>query len=119
MRHIYSLIGFLFLSGCASGPQAAECYSPAWELENYQAQVNAANPGLKWTDFTPEERTRALGVINNSPPVTGYVYNRIGYFSSDNHSVVLVVFMVDNCVWEAKMTPRNMLKFLLGNGQNT
>ena len=103
----------LLLTGCATAAQQ-ECATSNWEWSNYRATVEAQTPGLKWTELTNGERVNALRNINSSDPVTGWGYNRIGYFSRGSHSMVLMVFMMDNCVWENRMTPARALRAMIG-----
>ena len=110
---IRSLAFALLLAGCASAaPQ--ECASPDWTWPNYRTLIEDQTPGLKWTELTSGERINALRNINSSPPITGWVYNRIGYFSSGSHSMVLMVFMMDDCVLENRMTPAGALRAMIG-----
>ena len=109
---IRSLALVLLLAGCATGPQ--ECATPNWEWPNYRAIIEDQTPGLKWTELTNGERENALRNINSSPPMTGWVYNRIGYFSRGAHSMVLMVFMMDDCVWENRMTSARALRAMIG-----
>lgn len=110
---IRSVVLMLLLAGCATAGQQ-ECASQDWTWPNYRARVEDQTPGLKWTELTNGERENALRNINSSPPMTGWVYNRIGYFSRGSHSMVLMVFMMDNCVWENRMTSTRALRAMIG-----
>ena len=103
----------LLLAGCAStAPQ--ECASQDWTWPNYRALIEDQTPGLKWTELTNGERVNALRNINSMSPRTGWGYNRIGYFSRGSHSMVLMVFMMDDCVWENRMTSARALRAMVG-----
>ena len=110
---IRSVVLMLLLAGCATAGQQ-ECASQDWTWPDYRARVEDQTPGLKWTELTNGERENALRNINSSPPMTGWVYNRIGYFSRGSHSMVLMVFMMDNCVWENRMTSTRALRAMIG-----
>lgn len=110
---IRSVVLMLLLAGCATAGQQ-ECASQDWTWPNYRARVEDQTPGLKWTELTNGERENALRNINSSPPMTGWVYNRIGYFSRGSHSMVLMVFMMDNCVWENRMTSTRAFRAMIG-----
>lgn len=110
---IRSLALVLLLAGCDPAlPQ--ECASPDWKWSKYRAMIDGQTPDLKWTELTNGERASALRNINSSPPKTGLVYNRIGYFSSGTHSMVLMVFMMDDCVWASSITSDRALRAMIG-----
>ena len=117
---IRTLAVLLLLAGCASATQESQsCAAPEWEFPNYRTQLETASPGLKWTELNNVERTKVLSAINSSPPQTGYAYDRMGYFSRESHGMVLIVFMLGDCVWESKMATMRMLRAMLGPGEDT
>lgn len=95
---IRALAVAMLLSGCASIEPKA-CAGPEWEWATYKAIVERTAPGSTWVELTERERDIFQRVMNSEPPPTGAMYDRIGYFRNPQARQVMLVYMVNDCVW--------------------
>ena len=84
------------LSGCVAASKP--CFAPEWEFSNYRAKMESR--GMAWVELTDAERQRALETMNRDiHPPAGIQYERIGYFRHPGEHMVVVAYMMRNCVW--------------------
>src|SRR3990167_2878413 len=102
----------LLLAGCATEPKA--CAGPEWEWPEYKAKMERAVPGSSWVELTDGERGRFLAEMNSVQPLTGAMYDRIGYFRNPRTQYVMLVYMVDSCVWGHGYVFEGAIRMMIG-----
>ena len=89
------------LSGCVAASKP--CFTPEFEFSTYRAKMESR--GMAWVELTDAERERATRIMNqDTHPPTGIQYERIGYFRRPGEHMVVVAYMMKNCVWVQGMT---------------
>ena len=110
---IRSLALLALLAGCATVEPRA-CFSPEWEWSNYRAKIEHLYPGVVWVELTVAERDRFIEVMNTQVlPLTGAMYDRIGYFRKPGAPGVIVAHIVGECVWIAGPGYEGMVRAMI------
>ena len=94
------ILASLILAGCAQIGESA-CFTSEWEVSDYISKMLIINGGATYAELTDAERMNYLKAMNNTPPRTGVMYDRVGFFSHDSSMAVFIVHIKDGCVWHA------------------
>lgn len=113
-----ALVAGFFLTGCAvdqGAPlvteQSRSCAGPRWKWGNYRAHLERNIPSIAWIELSADDRARALDRLNASgESLTGFAYDRIGFFRRGERQPVLLVFIVGDCVWVDLMTSETVVR---------
>lgn len=117
-----ALLLLTLLAGCVvdrpgAGAVTRECAGPEWEWATYKARIESA-VRTRWLEFNTRERDTFLRAMNRETPVSGYMYDRVGYFRLPGAPpTALLVYLVEECVWVNGLIPEENVRAVIGSGR--
>ncbi len=118
MRFFLALLtlGFFFFANPRSSyAYSGACAGPQWELDQVLTRILNEVPGAVYKELTDDQRMEFLGGFNATSPPTGFMFDRIGYFSVAGSPMVLTIMGMGDCAWQIQPVPLPLFRAWLGN----